>query len=94
MLEAVAREPRLFDATLRAYFAEDPALRPLVDKLRHLGGLYVHTGLGTDTSRAADIARVLDPLSLAMAIRISSGHSTGEHAIEEFRRAVELLVKE
>jgi AcrR family transcriptional regulator len=94
MLEAIAREPKLFDATLRAYFAEDPAIRPLVADLRHFGALYVNAALGSEIHRYPELARVLDPLSLAMAIRISSGRSTLAEAVREFRAAVRVLLRE
>ena len=94
ILEAVAREPRLFDATLRAYFADDPVVRPLAAELRRFGGLYVDAALGLDMPRGAEIARVLDPLSLAMAIRISSGRGTLDEAVHEFRCAVRLLLED
>lgn len=94
MLEAIAREPRLFDSTLRAYFAEDPAIRPLVTELRRYGALYVNAALGPEMQRYPELARVLDPLSLAMAIRISSGRSTLADAVREFRAAVRILLRE
>jgi AcrR family transcriptional regulator len=93
MLEAIAREPRLFDSTLRAYFADDPAVLPLVAELRRFGALYVNAALGTDVPRAAEIARVLDPFSLAMAMRVSSGRSGLEETVRELRSAVRLLVR-
>jgi AcrR family transcriptional regulator len=92
-LEAIGREPRLFDSTLRAYFSRDPVVRRLAGDLRRLGASYVYAGLGEDDPRAAEIARVLDPLSLAMAVRISSERSTVEEAVQEFRTAVRLLLK-
>ena len=94
MLEAVAREPKLFASTLRAYFSDEPVVHTLAAELRRFGGMYVNVGVGMDIPRASEIARVLDPLSLAMAIRISSGRCTLEEAVHEFRRAVSLLIKE
>src|SRR5262245_48188929 len=94
MLEAIAREPRLFDSTLRAYFAEDPAIRPLVSELRRFGTLYVNAALGSEIQRYPELARVLDPLSLAMAVRVSSGRSTLADAVREFRTAVRVLLQE
>jgi AcrR family transcriptional regulator len=91
--EALAREPKLFAATLRAYFADDPQVRVLAAKLRHFGGLYVSTGLSVDIPQAEDIARVLDPLSLVTAISISNGQCTLEDGVREFRAAVRLLVE-
>jgi hypothetical protein len=49
--------------------------------------------MGADTSRSPEIARVLDPLSIAMAIRISSGRSTLEKTVTEFKSAVRLLLQ-
>jgi len=94
MLESVAREPKLLDATLRAYFSNDPEVRSLAAQLRTFGGLYVSAGLGTEIPRAAELARVLDPLSLAMAVGIGSGHITLKEAVDDFRSAVRLLVRE
>jgi AcrR family transcriptional regulator len=95
VLEAVAREPKLLAATLRAFFADDPVVRERVPELRRFGGTFVDAGLGgVDAPNAPEIARVLGPLSLAMTIRISSGHCSLDEAIEEIRCAARLLVRE
>jgi AcrR family transcriptional regulator len=94
ILEALSREPKLLAATLRAFFANDPAARALEPEVRRFGSLFVDLGLGNvDLREGGDIARVLGPLSLALVIRISSEHCTLAEAIDELRCAVRLLVR-
>jgi AcrR family transcriptional regulator len=95
VLGAVAREPRLMAAMLRALFADDPVVRELAPEVRRAGSAFVDAGLrGVEDPRGDDLARVLGPLSLAMVIRIASGHSTIADAIDEIRCAISLLVRE
>jgi AcrR family transcriptional regulator len=94
VLGALAREPKLLAALLRSYFANDPEVEVLAPEVRRFGGIFVDTGLaGSGVPNGAEIARVLGPISLAMAIRISSGHSTLDEAVEEIRCAVRLLLR-
>jgi len=95
VVRAAAADPRLLAATLRAFFANEPDVHALAPEVRRFGGVFVDLGLGgIDVPGGADIARVLGPFSLAMVIRISSGLSDLEQALEEIRVAVRLLVKE
>jgi AcrR family transcriptional regulator len=95
VLEAVAQQPRLTAATLRALFADDPVVRDLAPEVRRFGGAFVDAGLrGVAVPHGDELARVLGPLSLAMVIRIGSGHCTLAEAIDEIRCAVSLMVRE
>jgi len=94
VLGALAREPKLLAALLRSFFASDPDVDSLASEVKRFGGIFVDAGLaGSGVPNGAEIARVLGPISLAMAIRISSGHSTLEQAVEEIRCAVRLLIR-
>ena len=94
VLGALAREPKLLAALLRAFFADDPDVDARAPEVRRFGGVFVDVGLvGSGIPNGVEIGRVLGPISFAMAIRISAGHITLEEAVEEIRRAVELLLR-
>jgi AcrR family transcriptional regulator len=94
-LEPLAREPKLLAATLRAFFADDPAVNALGPEVRAYGGTFVSAGAGAaELPGGSEIARVLGPLSLVLLIRIGSEHCTFDEAVEEIRCAVRLLLRD
>lgn len=94
VLHAVAREPKLLAATLRAFFSQDPAVRAIGPEIRRMSSAYVEAGLGdANVPERAEIARVLGPLSFAMLLTISGGHRTYEEAVDDIRCAARLLLK-
>jgi AcrR family transcriptional regulator len=95
VFDAFAREPNLLAALLRAFLSNDPQVDALAPQVRGFGGTLVGMGLGgADIPQGSEIARVLGPLSFAMAVQISAGHCTRDQATDEIRHAACLLIRE
>jgi hypothetical protein len=94
VLTAIASEPKLLSATLRAFFSQEPAVRAMEMQIRQISTAYLEAGLGdADVPERGEIARVLGPLFFAMLISLSGGRRTCAEAVDDIRCAVRLLVK-
>ena len=94
VLTAIASEPKLLSATLRAFFSQEPAVRALEMQIRQISTAYLEAGLGdADVPERGEIARVLGPLFFAMLISLSGGRRTCDEAVDDIRCAVRLLVR-